>query len=109
APAKEFGKEDAPEIRLPVGQDLPALLGLLPELLQPAPGKSTQDHEAEHDADRDDRGRPGMRRDPAELDVEGAAHRDEEIDVDSGPDHGEEDLLDEIAGEDPGERRPHDD
>jgi hypothetical protein len=43
-----------------------------------------------------------------ELDVEGAADRQEEIEVDEGAREREEDLLDGVAAEDPGEGRAGD-
>ena len=47
--------------------------------------------------------------DEAELDVERAAHRQEEVEVDEGADQREEDLLHRVAAEDSRERRAGDD
>ena len=41
----------------------------------------------------------------AEAEVERAGDLGEEVEVDQRPDHEVEDLLDDVAGEDPGERR----
>jgi hypothetical protein len=108
-PGDRFGKEDAPEVRARVRENLTALLDLLPPLQDMRPQHSHEQSDERHPADQDDAECPRVNLDELELDVERAAHREEQVEVREGPDHDEEDLLDAVDGERAGEARARDD
>ena len=66
-------------------------------------------HEQEGAADDDDDRGHRVGGDVAEVLVERAGHREEEVEVDERPGDREEDLLDEVGGERAGERAARDD
>ena len=90
-------------------EDLAALFCLLPEALQLVPEHPSEHEDQERTTDDDQQREQRVVAEPAQLDVEGRSRLEEHQDVDERPDDGEEDLVDDVRGEDPREARAGDD
>src|SRR5215216_365383 len=103
--ATDLRQEHLHQIVLRPREDDAALLRLGPELLHPSPEDADQQPD-EHEASNDNRrGQEQMLGDVSELAIERAGDGKEEVEVDEGADHCEEDLVYEVSRQDPRERR----
>ena len=73
------------------------------------PEHPPEQEDQEGTADDDQQREQGVVAEPAELDVEGRSRLEEQQAVDDGADDGEEDLVDDVSGEDPREAGAGDD
>ena len=107
--AADLGQQHARRERPWGGEDLTALLRLLPRLLEPAPEDPHHEHDQEGAADEEQQRQHAVVTEPAELDVERLAGLEEQVQVHEAADDREEDLVDHVGGQDPRERRAGDD
>src|SRR6476619_4125686 len=105
----DLREQDEAGVRAEVAEDRGALLRLLPHPLDPPPEDPQEKHDQEESGGDDPEHEHRVIGDRvalvAEPEVERALDLDEEVQVDQRPDHHVEDLLDEVAGENPRERR----
>ena len=83
-PTEELRPHDMDEEHTTLPEHLAAVLRVLPERHELRPQDADQHQDEHHRAGGDDRGRDPVVAHPAELDVERAADREEEVDVDEG-------------------------
>jgi hypothetical protein len=93
-PGKELGQEDGREVAPGLGEDRTALLCLGPELLELAPEDAAQQEDEEGGAEQESEAHQRMGGNVAEVLVERAWHREEEVEVDEGAGDREGDFLD---------------